>query len=377
MDSQERLQTAWSHLEADRVPIELQLYSAAYEYPEADRVVEFVENEADNFLGVPGADFGFAGLPSEYSEEVIEVVPGEHRRIRRTHRTAAGDFTAVTRHNHDEIIATDFKWERRFIETLEEMERLATAPREAAPLSTVEHRESVARIGRRGIPLVGLWHPLGWLVRNANMEEVYIWLTTNPRIMHRYLDAASAQVVETVRRMSESGVGPTYSITAHEMLIPPWMGHEKFDEYVVPYDRRVGDEIHRVGGRLRSHCHGNCMDYLQKMLDLGVDAIEPLEPHPFGDVDLEKAKRLVGDRMLLSGNVTSNAFPQMSRQEVREQVRRVIEIGAPGGGFTLRTTGGNAATNSVKTREQMVKVLENIQAYIDAALEFGGYPIRV
>ncbi len=377
MNSQERLLTAWSHREPDRVPIELQIYAAAYEYPEAERVVDFVENEADNFLGVPGADFGFAGLPSGYTEEVIEDVPGDYRRVRRTHATTVGEFTAVTRHNYDEIIASDFKWERRYIDTLEEMERLAGARRSPAPLRVQEHRSAVAKIGTRGIPLVGLWHPLGWLVRNANMEEVYIWLETHPGIMHRYLEATATEVADTVGLMGESGIGPYFTVTAHEMLIPPWMGHAKFDEFIVPYDKRVNDEIHRIGGRLRAHCHGNCMDYLTTMREMGVDAIEPLEPPPFGDVDLSRAKEEVGGDMLLSGNVTSNAFPQMSREEVREQVRAVIRTGGPGGGFTLRTTGGNAATNSVKTREQMIKVLDNIEAYVEAALEFGQYPIRV
>ena len=102
-----------------------------------------------------------------------------------------------------------------------------------------------------------------------------------------------------------------------------------------------------------------------------LDATEPLEPTPFGDVQLAQAKRIAGDRMLLSGNIPSNTFSLVERAEVRQRVRRAIREAAAGGGFTLRTTGGNASTNSAKTKDQMLKILDNVKAYIEAGLEFG------
>ncbi len=177
--------------------------------------------------------------------------------------------------------------------------------------------------------------------------------------------------------MNKNGIGPYYSVTAHEMLIPPWIGRPMFDEYVVPYDTGVNRSIHSGGGRLRAHCHGACMEYLEPMHHMGIDAIEPLEPPPFGDVDLARAKRIVGDDMLLSGNVLSQYFPSMSMEEVTEAVRSSIAAAARGGGFSLRTTGGTAATNSVKTPDQMRAVLRSIEAYIDAALKYGEYPVQV
>ncbi|MCK5740493.1 hypothetical protein KAH55_14990 [bacterium] len=373
MTSKQRLLTAWSFQEPDRVPIEIQISPVAYTFPEAARVIDFIENEADNFIGVPGADFDFFGLPAEYHEEVIEDVPDDYRRIRRVYTTPAGEFFAITKHNADELIPEDFRWERRFIDTLEEMERLAEAVRTPPPLRIAEFESAVAELGERGLPLVGLLHPLGRLVRNSNMENVYSWLMNETGIIHKFLENTNAQVVQTVQALAKAGIGPYYTVTAHEMLIPPWLGPDKFDEFVFPYDKAVNDMIHQSGGKLRIHCHGNCMNFLERMSEMGVDAIEPLEPAPFGDVVLAEAKKRVGDRMLLSGNVTSQGFLRMTREDVRQAVKDAIRVGAPGGGFTLRTTGGHAATNSVKTRDQMRKVLDNIEAYIDAGLEFGAY----
>ena len=198
-----------------------------------------------------------------------------------------------------------------------------------------------------------------------------------PDVMHRFLERANQQVAETVLRMGELGIGPFFGATAHEMLTPPWMGHRQFDEWVFPYDQMVNDTIHRIGGKLRIHSHGNVMTYLEQFADMGVDAIEPLEHPPFGDVDLAEAKRLVGDRMMLSGNVASQNFLYATREEVRQEVRAAIQAAAPGGGFSLRPAAGSAGTNSVQDRDQMRKFLDNIDAFIQAGLEFGQYPINL
>jgi len=257
------------------------------------------------------------------------------------------------------------------------MRRLAEAPLEAAPWDAEAHRRRVAEIGEAAFPIMGLHHPLGRLVRHATHEEIYAWFHTERELMHRWLSAANAQVIETLERMRPLTAEPIdFQVTAHEMLIPPWMGHALFDEYVFAYDREVNAAIHRRGGRLRIHCHGNCMDFLEKFVEMGVDAIEPLEAPPYADVDLAEAKRRVGDRMMLSGNVMSQDFVRETPGEVREEVRTRIRDAAPGGGYSLRTSGGSAGTGIAMTDETLERVLANIEAYLIAGLEFGEYPIR-
>jgi len=224
---------------------------------------------------VPGIDWGFCGLDATYREETIRE-DDEHLWKRRTWCTTAGDFVGVTRHRRDELVASDFHWEQRYVHRIDDLARLADA-----------------------------------------------------------------------------------------------MGMRAFRELVVPYDREMYGAAHARGGKVRAHCHGNCMGFLETMAEIGIDSVEPLEEPPFGDVTLAEAKRRVGDRMLLSGNVASNMFARMTNGEVREAVRRAVRDGAPGGGFSLRTTGGHAGTNAVKSREQMVLLLERVEAYIDAALVEG------
>jgi hypothetical protein len=333
---------------------------------------ELADRCATNFGWAPGPGWGFLGLPTEYHEEVIEEAPGAWRRMRRVHNTPAGEFTAVTVQPADN---PDYHWEQRFVRTLDDLARLADTPRPPAPWDAAAFREAADR--SEGVPLTTLLHPLGSLVRCSEMEEVYGWFAREPQLVHRYLQAANAHVVRTVERMARDGARPNFMMWAHEMLIPPWLGHRQFDEFVVPYDRAVNDAVHACGGRLRIHCHGNCMSFLEKMADMGVDSIEPLEPPPYADCDLAEAKRRVGDRMLLSGNIVSQAFYRKRPAQVREEVRQAIRAAAPGGGFSLLTSGGMCVGAIAMTDEQAEAEIANFEAYMLAGLEFGQYPIKL
>ncbi|MBT3378452.1 MAG: hypothetical protein HN742_01840 [Lentisphaerae bacterium] len=378
MTRQNRWLTAASFREADRVPIELQISAAARKRPECERIVAFIDDGADNFLGMPGgAQWGFFGLTTEYSEEVTEDVPGEYRRKRKVHRTPVGDFHAITKHFYPHVDSPDFQWERRFIHTLGDLERLADAPREVRAFNPEAFAEALAQDDGRAARCLGVPHPLGGLVRQGNMQEAYMWLAGEKQVMHRFLQRVNEQIRDTILAMGEAGMAPWFQVCAHEMLIPPWMGHRMFDEFVFHYDKMVNDAIHQIGGKLRAHCHGNCMDFLDKMADMGIDAIEPLEPAPFGDVDLAEAKIRMDGRMMLSGNIPSQNFPSCSPDDVRQWVREAVRDAAPGGGFALRTTGGHAGVNPELDDATFKNIIRNVETYIEAGLEYGTYPIDV
>ena len=375
MDSKSRMLKAWNFEEPDRVPLEIYLYAPAKDLPGADKIREFQEKEADNFRGVRGFDWGFMGLDTTYTEEIIEDIPDEFKRLRKTHSTPAGNFTAITKHFYGDGDPNDFHWEKRFIATIDDFKRMVEAERSIRPFDLEKYNQGCAEVGNRGLPSTGLFHPLGTLVRYGNMEEVYIWLMTEEQLVMEYLELCTEQVCDTLLSVKDKNFSdpPVFMTAALEMLIPPWQGKAQFNKLVFPFDRRVNDAVHKIGGRHRAHCHGNSGEFLELFADMGVDAVEPLEPPPYGNNILTKAKKQVGKRMLLSGNVVSQAFYLDSFKvgDVRDLVKRAIEDGAPGGGFTLRTTGG--AVGNGKTKEQCIKSIDYNLALIDAWREFGKY----
>ncbi|MDD5676633.1 MAG: uroporphyrinogen decarboxylase family protein [Kiritimatiellae bacterium] len=375
MDSKSRMLKAWDFEEPDRVPLEMYLYPPAKGLPGADKISEFQEKEADNFRGVPGFDWGFLGLDNSYKEEVIEDIPGDFKRLRRTYSTPEGEFTAVTKHFYGDQDPNDYYWEKRYIDALDDFRRIAGADRTVRPFNLERYNQGCAKVGNRGLPSTTLFHPLGRLVRNSSMDEVYMWLVTEERLAMQFLEKCTEQICATLLSVKDAKLAdpPVFMTAALEMLIPPWFGKEHFNKLVFPFDKRVNDAVHKIGGRHRAHCHGNSGEFLELFADMGVDAVEPLEPPPYGDNIIVKAKQQVGKRMLLSGNVVSQDFHLDSFKvaDVRDLVKKAVAAGAPGGGFSLKTTGGAAGNG--KTKEQCIKDIDCNLALIDAWREFSLY----
>lgn len=370
MNSRERIERAWRFEEPDRVPIEMYLGEETRKDPRARRLCELIDEYADNWHTVGWWPFwGWFGMDAEPPlEEVIDERPGEYKRVRHTRRTADGDFTAVTYHPSDSI---DYHWEKRYISTLDDLDAITCAdhsPRRRDAVSLIG--DARRALGPGAFITASMPHPFGTLVRLADHETIYSWLALEPERIHRFLDVLISQIVAELDAFAEVDEPVYFMQFGMEMAVPPWMGHRMFDEFIVPYDSRVYSKIHEFGGKLRHHCHGNCMDFLVKMADMGIDGIEPLEPPPQGNVVLKDAKRLVGDRMLLCGNITSPQFETMTGDDVEEQVRRACEDAKKDGGFILRTTGGDAgAWNS----RDLGHVLEMGERMMEAALRYGRY----
>lgn len=195
MNTGKRLLKAWNFEKTDRVPIELDISPAAREYPEAQKIVDFIDNEADNFIGIPGAEWGFLGIPiNEEFDEIIEQTDTFFRK-KHTIDTESGIFHAITKHNLNEINKSDFHWEKRFIHTLEEMNQIAEAPKKFIGLHKTMYDEKIKKLGKNEFGTVGYAHPLGNLVRTANMDEVYIWMATEPKMMHKFLESTNALIL--------------------------------------------------------------------------------------------------------------------------------------------------------------------------------------
>jgi uroporphyrinogen decarboxylase len=80
--------------------------------------------------------------------------------------------------------------------------------------------------------------------------------------------------------------------------------------------------------------------------------------------NLPELKKRYGGQLTLCGAIdTQKILPFGTPEEVRQEVKRVIEILAPGGGYML---------SSVHTIMNEVPP-ENILAMVDAAVEFGKY----
>lgn len=110
-----------------------------------------------------------------------------------------------------------------------------------------------------------------------------------------------------------------------------------FDEFVAPYDSELIELAHRVGQRIVYHTCGGMMPLLERIADMGPDAMETFTPKDMGgDVRLAEAKRRIGHRVCMIGGFDQFHFlVGCTPEQTRAEVRRCFEEAGPGGGYIL------------------------------------------
>lgn len=119
-----------------------------------------------------------------------------------------------------------------------------------------------------------------------------------------------------------------------------FLSRAHYSEFVLPFERTLVSGLKsRFPARpVYTHTCGAIGDRLDLMEATGTDGIDTLDPPPLGTTDLADAKRLIGDRVFIKGNVNPVDTVLRGTSEVcyRDACDRVA-IGKPGGGYILGT----------------------------------------
>lgn len=191
-------------------------------------------------------------------------------------------------------------------------------------------------------------------------EQSLMYLVDDPHRVHAILDAYAAGTSDLAVRQAKRGVDAVLisSAFAGGGFISP----QQYEEFVVPYERRVARAIATAGIPAYTHTCGRIGDRLELMVNTDTNGIDTLDPPPLGTVELEDAKRRVGDRLFFKGNIDAvNTLLTKSRSVVRQDALHRLAVGSRGGGYIL------SSACSVAPRVPP----ENLTVLAEASCEFG------
>ena len=137
-----------------------------------------------------------------------------------------------------------------------------------------------------------------------------------------------------------------------------WMSEEQFLRFYWPTLRRVVQALVEEGLLVSLFAEGSFDSRLELVNEFPKGAIT----WQFDRTDMAKAKRLLGGRCSIEGNIPSSLLVAGSPADMMEACRGLIETCAPGGGYIL---GPGAIPEHPK--------LENLKAMAQAAREYGKY----
>ncbi len=174
--------------------------------------------------------------------------------------------------------------------------------------------------------------PFDHVLNLLSAESMMISLLTDREKVHKLLEwgtkSAIAWSVAQIRRGCDA-----------IKISSPWVGAglispQDYREFVVPYESELAKAVRAEGGFIYTHTCGAISDRLEDMMACGINGLECLDPPPLGNVELPDAIRRTKGRIFIKGNVDSvSTLLNKTPDGVRQDVRKMIETGAPGGGF--------------------------------------------
>ncbi|MGB4505453.1 MAG: uroporphyrinogen decarboxylase family protein, partial [Syntrophaceticus sp.] len=139
----------------------------------------------------------------------------------------------------------------------------------------------------------------------------------------------------------------------------PFLNPKQWDKFYWPSLKKVIEGLWAQGKRTLFYAEGNWTPYLEKIAELPDKSIV----FHVDMTDLKKAKKILGGRFCISGNVPNTMLSYGTPEEVRDYCKKLIDEVAWDGGFIMDAAGV----------VQWDAKEENIRAMIETTREYGVY----
>lgn len=193
-------------------------------------------------------------------------------------------------------------------------------------------RAEEQELGDRGIVMVDTEDPLCAAATLMSMQDYTIVAFTENALFHQLLEKLARQIHARTERVAREFPGHLWRIYGPEYASEPYLPPRLFDEYVVRYVTPMVRAIRQHGGFARIHCHGRVRHILDLIVGMGADAIDPLEPPPWGDVTLADVRQQYGQQLVLFGNLEVVDIERMEPEAFDRVVCRALAEGTAGAG---------------------------------------------
>ncbi|MHB1346792.1 MAG: uroporphyrinogen decarboxylase family protein [Candidatus Humimicrobiaceae bacterium] len=114
----------------------------------------------------------------------------------------------------------------------------------------------------------------------------------------------------------------------------PFISPQSYMEMIMPYHKKYIEEIKKLtDAKVALHCCGNVRPLLPKLIEVGFDVVHPFQ-FSCPEMDPSILKKEFGKDLVFWGGIDVQKFlPNATPEEVKKEVRRIIDIMHTGGGY--------------------------------------------
>jgi uroporphyrinogen decarboxylase len=344
MTSRERLLSAIRCETPDRVPI------GPFELGRLDRSSDFTREfikTVDPLLD-PGAGANLMwgdAVPQEHIEEEYQTTTILH--------TPMGDLRRVVRRTSITSAQTEF-----YCSTPEDAEKILSLPYKTPKIDISHYEKRRAEIGEEGLVIMGVPDAICWPADLYSPEDFALLWVDAPDVMRKLVSTAADRVNAGVEKLAPLVDG--FRIIGGEYASTQ-LGPQGFAELVVEQDAELCDIMRRNDAVSYYHNHGPVTRFYDMFVQVGMDALDPLEAPPWGDCDLVEAKEKLASKVCIVGNLDDmEVIDKLPWEEVEPIARERLSITGPDGFILGGTASGTYTEAGARNFMKMVPLAEEM-----------------
>ena len=211
------------------------------------------------------------------------------------------------------------------------------------------------------------------LTRLIGPENNMLWMGMYPdrmgqvinRIGQFYLDCAKAQI-EAAEGLLDGFVIWGDVAYKNNMFFSP----DYWRRYFKPWVEAIAGYAHSKGLMVIYHGCGNISQILEDYIEIGIDAMNPLEAK--AGLDAVELRQRYGHRLGICGNSNIQVWETGDEEQIRREVLRKLNA-AKGGGYIFQSDHSVAGNVSGQTYDKIVKL---VRQYGDYPLSLGDFTVE-
>ena len=205
------------------------------------------------------------------------------------------------------------------------------------------------------------------LTRLIGPENNMLWIGMYPermgkvinRIGQFYLDCTKAQIDAADGLLDGFVIWGDVAYRNNMFFSPDY-----WRQYFKPWVKAITEHAHSKGLMVIYHGCGNVHKILDDYIEIGIDAMNPLEAK--ADLDAVELRKQYGGRLGICGNSNIQIWETGDKELIREEVIRKLNA-AKGGKYIFQSDHSVASNISGQTYDYIVKLVR----------EYGKYPISL
>jgi len=205
----------------------------------------------------------------------------------------------------------------------------------------------------------GILGPFSMVYYLMGLETLGLTLYDDPDLIRDLHKVVNEFLIEAAKRVIEAGVDAVCVADDIAYHSGPFLSPSDFRKYSLPYIAELIQEIRKRGVPVIFHSDGNLNLILDDLVDTGINALNPIEKN--ANMDLKEIKEKYGRKICLIGGVDNQVLSGSTPEDVEREVRKDLDIAAPGGGYIPSSDSGDLLD---------VMPLENIWAMIDLVKKY-------